>query len=45
MGVPLSEAESAIRVSLTYSNTVEEAEIAAKAIADTVKHLSEVVKK
>lgn len=45
MGVPQDEAESAIRVSLTYSNTVEEAEIAAKAIADTVKHLSEVIKK
>ncbi|MCM3572215.1 cysteine desulfurase [Mesobacillus subterraneus] len=45
MGVPLSEAESAIRVSLTYSNTVEEVKIAVKAIADTVKHLSEVVKK
>ena len=45
MGVPLDKAESAIRVSLTYSNTTEEAEIAAKAIADTVKHLSEVIKK
>lgn len=45
MGVSQDEAERAIRVSLTYSNTVEEAEIAAKAIAETVKHLSEVVKK
>jgi cysteine desulfurase len=45
MGVPVAEAESAIRVSLTYSNTLKEAEIAAKAIAETVKHLSEVVKK
>lgn len=45
MGVPQDEAESAIRVSLTYSNTVEEAEIAAKAIAESVKNLSEVVKK
>ncbi|WLR57608.1 cysteine desulfurase family protein [Mesobacillus subterraneus] len=45
MGVPQDEAESAIRVSLTFSNTVEEAELAAKAIAETVKHLSEVVKK
>ncbi|GAM13610.1 cysteine desulfurase family protein [Mesobacillus selenatarsenatis] len=45
MGVPQDEAESAIRVSLTYSNTIEEAEIATKAIVETVKHLSEVVKK
>ncbi|MBT2681604.1 cysteine desulfurase [Bacillus sp. ISL-35] len=45
MGVPVAEAESAIRISLTYSNTAEEAEIAAKAIAETVKHLSEVIKK
>ncbi|WP_144477293.1 cysteine desulfurase family protein [Cytobacillus oceanisediminis] len=45
MGVPVAEAESAIRISLTYSNTAEEAEIAAKAIAGTVKHLSEVIKK
>ncbi len=45
MGVPLEEAESAIRVSLTFSNTAEEAEKAAEAIAETVKHLSEVVKK
>jgi cysteine desulfurase len=45
MGIPVAEAESAIRISLTYSNTAEEAEIAAKAIAGTVKHLSEVIKK
>lgn len=45
MGVPQDQADSAIRISLTYSNTAEEAEIAAKAITDTVKHLSEVVKK
>jgi cysteine desulfurase len=45
MGVPAADAESAIRISLTYSNTAEEAEIAAKAIAGTVKHLSEVIKK
>ena len=45
MGVPRDEAESAIRVSLTYSNTIEEAELTAEAIAKTVKHLSEVVKK
>lgn len=45
MGVPLDQAESAIRLSLTFSNTLEEAETAAKAIAETVKHLSEVVKK
>ncbi len=45
MGVPAAQAESAIRISLTYSNTAEEAEIAAKAIAETVKHLSEVIKK
>ncbi|WP_307191546.1 cysteine desulfurase family protein [Mesobacillus stamsii] len=45
MGVPIADAESAIRVSLTYSNTEEEAEIVVKAIADTVKQLSEVIKK
>ncbi|RSD27880.1 cysteine desulfurase family protein [Mesobacillus subterraneus] len=45
MGVPLESAESAIRISLTYRNTVEEAEKAVEAITEAVKHLSEVVKK
>jgi len=45
MGVPADQAESAIRISLSYSNTVAEAEQTVKAIAETVKHLSEVLKK
>lgn len=45
MGVPADQAESAIRISLSYSNTVIEAEQTVKAIAETVKHLSEVLKK
>lgn len=45
MGVPADEAESAIRISLTYSNTIDEADFAVKAIKEAVKHLSEVVKK
>jgi cysteine desulfurase len=45
MGVPVDEAESAIRISLTYSNTIEEADKTIKAVAEAVKHLSEVVKK
>lgn len=45
MGVPADEAESAIRISLIYSNTVVEAEQTVKAIAEAVKQLSEVVKK
>jgi cysteine desulfurase len=45
MGVPADEAESAIRISLTYSNTIEEADFAVKAIKEAVIHLSEVVKK
>lgn len=45
MGVSAVDAESAIRISLSYSNTVEEAEQTVKAIAEAVKHLSEVVKK
>lgn len=45
MGVPADQAESAIRISLSYSNTVIEAEQTVKAIAETVNHLSEVLKK
>jgi cysteine desulfurase len=45
MGVPADQAESAIRISLSYSNTVIEGEQTVKAIAETVKHLSEVLKK
>lgn len=45
MGVAADQAESAIRISLSYSNTVIEAEQTVKAIAETVKHLSEVLKK
>jgi cysteine desulfurase len=45
MGVPADQAESAIRISLSYSNTVAEAEQTVKAIAEAVKHLSEVLKK
>jgi cysteine desulfurase len=45
MGVPADKAESAIRISLTYSNTIEEADLAVKAINAAVIHLSEVVKK
>jgi cysteine desulfurase len=45
MGVPAEKAESAIRISLTYSNTVQEADLAVKAIKEAVIHLSEVVKK
>jgi cysteine desulfurase len=45
MGVPADQAERAIRISLTYSNTEEEAEQTVKAITEAVKHLSEVVKK
>lgn len=45
MGLPAADAESAIRISLSFGNTKEEAEKTVKAIAEVVKHLSEVVKK
>lgn len=45
MGVPAEDAESAIRISLSFHNTEEEAERTVKAIVETVKHLSEVLKK
>lgn len=45
MGVAAEDAESAIRVSLTFGNTPDEAKITVECIADTVNHLSEVLKK
>lgn len=45
MGVQSKEAESAIRISLSYSNTEKEAETAAEVIEKTVNHLREVVKR
>ncbi|MBA4537686.1 cysteine desulfurase [Bacillus aquiflavi] len=43
MGVNQDIAESAIRISLTYDNTIEEAKAVIKAITETVKQLGEVM--
>jgi cysteine desulfurase len=45
MGVPADQAESAIRISLSFENSLEDAEKTVTAIEEAVKHLSEVVKK
>lgn len=44
MGIPEKEAKSAIRVSLTYENTLEEAAAFMTAVNETVKQLREVMK-
>jgi cysteine desulfurase len=44
MGVPADQAESAIRISLSYENTLQEAERLVEAIKYSVKHLREVMK-
>jgi cysteine desulfurase len=44
MGVPARLAESAIRISLSYDNRLEEAEILIKAASDTAIQLGEVIK-
>ncbi len=44
MGIPEKEAKSAIRVSLTYENTLEEAAAFMTAVNGTVKQLREVMK-
>ncbi|MBY0098983.1 cysteine desulfurase family protein [Mesobacillus maritimus] len=44
MGVSTDQAESAIRISLSYENTLQEAERAVKAIQNSVKRLREVMK-
>lgn len=43
MGVPEAIANSAVRISLSYENSMEEAKRVMKAIKDTVKNLKEVV--
>lgn len=43
MGVPEEEADSAIRISLSYENTMEEALYAADKIRQTIKQLGEVM--
>jgi cysteine desulfurase len=44
MGVPTDQAESAIRISLSYENTLQEAERVVEAIQNSVKRLREVMK-
>lgn len=43
MGVPADQAESAIRISLSYENTLQEAEKVVKAVSNSVKRLREVM--
>lgn len=43
MGVPESTARNAVRISLSYENSMGEAKHAIKAIKDTIKNLKEVV--
>lgn len=45
MGVPRPMAESAIRISLSFDNTEEEASIAAAAIEETARKLGRIMKK
>lgn len=45
MGIPEEIAANAVRISLSYENTVEEAEIFIKTVKDTVKKLKKVVEK
>ncbi|MGG1813439.1 hypothetical protein ABDI16_15285 [Cytobacillus firmus] len=44
MGIPEKDAKSAVRVSLSYDNTKEEAEIFIQAVKETVIRLREVMK-
>lgn len=44
MGIPAGLAESAIRISLSYDNTLQEAEYLLKAVTDTLIQLGEVMK-
>ncbi|KAF0819525.1 Cysteine desulfurase, associated with tRNA 4-thiouridine synthase [Bacillus sp. ZZV12-4809] len=44
MGIPEKDAKSAVRVSLSYGNTKEEAEIFTRAVKETVIRLREVMK-
>lgn len=43
MGIPVEEAKSAIRISLTYDNTLEEAKQVIAAISESLNHLGEVL--
>ncbi|MCM3587893.1 cysteine desulfurase [Mesobacillus maritimus] len=43
MGVPVEQAERAIRISLSYENTMQEAEILIQAVSESVKRLREVM--
>ncbi len=43
MGISADQAESAIRISLSYENTIQEAEKVVKAVSNSVKRLREVM--
>lgn len=44
MGIPEKDAKSAVRISLSYDNTMEEAEVFIEAVKETVIRLREVMK-
>ncbi len=44
MGIPVEEAKSAIRISLSYDNTIKEAKKAINVISESLNHLGEVLK-
>ncbi|MBU8770072.1 cysteine desulfurase family protein [Cytobacillus oceanisediminis] len=44
MGIPEKNAKSAVRISLSYDNTMEEAEVFVEAVKETVLRLREVMK-
>lgn len=43
MGIPVEEAKSAIRISLSYDNTIKEAKKAINVISESLNHLGEVL--